>query len=277
MPKADSLADADERIRGYWYEWSVCEGERGTATEHALADAWLGGLSLSDHLNPAPITDERGKLSCAGLGVAFGKLAQLDPDCPFAKARRAAAYLGRLTKPDPKSAGYFDRYDREADKLKTPYPHNITEAIVWMAAGVAQAGGELQDPFLRSLADPKRVSFKLLREFLNANPHRRAQTTPPARDRRPRVVSPSDKALEIHSSLDAKVQAGIERVIAEAWKAVPTDTVPETRFKVARQQAMQSISRLSPYIKKQVGAHFQTNNWEILKSRDPDAQQQRER
>lgn len=41
----DHLADAPGKvdhmdvIRGYWYEWSVCEGERGGGREHALA--WL--------------------------------------------------------------------------------------------------------------------------------------------------------------------------------------------------------------------------------------------
>jgi hypothetical protein len=162
LSSASSKVDHNEVIRGYWYEWGVCEGERDSASEHALANAWLGGISFSDHLNPAPITPEDSKLICAGLGVAFGKLAQPGPTCPYAKARRAVAYLGRLTSNDPKAGSYFDRYDREADKLKTPHPRGVPEAIAWLTAGVAQSGRDLADPFLKGLAKPNEVSFKHL-------------------------------------------------------------------------------------------------------------------
>jgi hypothetical protein len=154
-------------IRGYWYEWGVSEGEKAEGRDNALANAWLGGLSLSDHLQPAPITEENAKLICAGLGVAFGKLAQPSPDCPFARGRRAAAYLGRLTNPDPKTTGYFNKYDREANMIGTPHPQGIEEAIVWLTAAVVQAGRELEDPFLSTLADPARVSFRHLESVLS--------------------------------------------------------------------------------------------------------------
>ena len=160
LSSASTKVDYDRVIRGYWYEWSVCEGEKGIANESALADAWLGGISLSDFLNPAAITPDQGKLSCAGLGVAFGKLAQSAPDCPYAKARRAVAFLGRRFGNDPKAHSYFDRYDREADKLKTPHPHDVSEAIAWLTAGVAQAVRELQDPFLKALLEPDQVSLQ---------------------------------------------------------------------------------------------------------------------
>jgi hypothetical protein len=174
--KADALAEAHKGesakgapadfIRNYWYEWSVCEGERGKEREQAVVDAWLGGISLSDHLNPAPITDERIKRSCAGLGVAFGKLAEPRPDCPYAKARRAVTFLGRLMRDDPKGARYYDKYDREADKIKTPRPKDIAEAIEWLTVGVAQSGCELKDPFLSSLAAPIQISFQHLHAIL---------------------------------------------------------------------------------------------------------------
>jgi SIR2-like domain len=269
VPKADSLADADERIRSYWNEWGICEGLAGDTAEHRAAGAWLQGLSISDHLNPAPITDENVKLSCGGLGVAFGKLAQPDPDCPFAKARRSVAYLGRLASPDRTAMRYFALHDREADKLKTPHPQDVIEAIAWLTAGAVQAGRDLQDPFLQSLADPERVSFKLLRESLDSKPSSRAHSTPPTKPRKPPAHPASDEPIQFGSTLDGKIQAGIERVIREAWAAVPADTAPEQRLKIARQHAMRSISRLSPYIKRQVGARFQTENWKSLKSRDP--------
>jgi hypothetical protein len=161
-----SKVDFSTDVRGYWYEWGVSEGESGDERENALANAWLGGLSLADLLNPVPITEQQSKLSCAGLGVAFGKLAQPHADCPFARGRRAAAYLGRLTTSDPKALTYFNKYDHEADKSGTPHPKDVEEAIVWLTTAVGQTGCELQDPFLSALADPEHVSFRHLQSVL---------------------------------------------------------------------------------------------------------------
>ncbi len=268
LATASSKVDHNEVIRGYWYEWSVCEGEGSSKTERALADVWLAGISLSDHLNPVSITDEQSKLSCAGLGVPLGKLAQSAFDCPFGKARRAVAYLGRRTRYDPRAASYFDSYDRQSDRLNTPHPRDVTDAIAWLSAGVSQAGRELEDPFLKALVDPEQISFDSLRAFFGAplvSKHR--AKSPPASAQRQLTRLDENKPLQFPSALDSRVQAGIERVLDEAWKAVPPDTAPEDRFKLARQQAMQSISRLSPHIKRQVGAYFQTQNWKPLQSR----------
>jgi hypothetical protein len=79
------------------------------------------------------------------------------------------------------------------------------------------------------------------------------------------------KPLQLRSSLDELIKTGIERVLTEAWEAVPDETAPEERFKTARRAASQSISHLSPKIKRQVGAHFETQKWEPLKARDPKA------
>lgn len=173
LSEARSKVDYDKVIRGYWYEWSVCEGLRGKEREHSLADAWLGGLSLSDYLNPTPITTKDMKLACAGLGIVFGRLAQPTPGCPYAKARRAASYLGRLTSNEPKAVSYYDRHDREADKLKTPHPKDVAEAVAWLAAAVAQAGRELQDPFLEGLAKPSQVSFAVFSSSLSSGKSKR--------------------------------------------------------------------------------------------------------
>jgi hypothetical protein len=162
----DKWVDYNSTIRGYWYEWGVCEGLAGHGAAHRAADAWVQGLSLSDHLNPASISDQQVKLSCAGLGVAFGKLAQAGRDSAFAKARRAVAYIGRLSNPDSKAMRYFDRYDREADKLKTLHPNDMSEAIAWLTGGVAAAGAQVRDPLLARLADAPDISFALLETAL---------------------------------------------------------------------------------------------------------------
>ncbi len=258
-----SKGDFQTAVRGYWHEWGVAEGSVGDAGIHRAADAWLQGLSLSDHLKTVPITLQHARFTCASLGIAFGKLAEPRPEDPFARARRATAYLGRLTNPDPKTLGYFDKHDKEADIIATPYPKNIDEAIHWLTTAVAQAGNDLQDPFLKTLLKPEEVSFKVLRELLMPTlPLARPQqsTRPVAK------LAEGVKALQQHSDLEDRIKVGIERVLTQAWKSVPADIAEEDRFKMARRNASQEISRLSPNIKRQVGAYFQTQNWEPLKT-----------
>jgi hypothetical protein len=87
----------------------------------------------------------------------------------------------------------------------------------------------------------------------------------------PQPLPPVDdlKPLQLRSQLVERIQIGIERVLTEAWEAVPDATPAEERFKVARRCAQESIARLSPHIKRQVGAHFNASNWEELKARNP--------
>lgn len=163
LGNAKKTLDFAEVIRGYWYEWGVCEGRRVDDSRDPFADAWLQSLSLSDHLNPAPITCDQVKFSCSGLGVAFGKLAQAKQDCPFALARRAAAWLGRRSTSDSKAIGYFDNYDSEADKLGTPKPKDLSDALDWLRNGAVEAGLHLADAELIGLAEPEKISFEYLR------------------------------------------------------------------------------------------------------------------
>lgn len=167
LSRTQKTVDFAEVIRGYWYEWGVCEGRRVDDARDPFADAWLQSLSLSDHLNPAPITWDQVSISCAGLGLAFGKLAQAKQDCPFALARRAAAWLGRRSSSDSKSLGYFDNYDNEADRIGTPKPKDLPDALDWLRSGAAAAGLQLTDPRLVGLAEPEKLSFEHLRTVLS--------------------------------------------------------------------------------------------------------------
>ena len=160
-----SKVDFFTSVRGYWHEWAVCEGARGTSRENTLADAWLDSVSLSDYVKAAPIDKTRAKLSLAGIGVAFGKLTDIGPDGPFARAQRAASYLGRLTDPDPKAAGYFNKYARDADKKGTSSPVSVDEAIDWLTDATVAAGREIKETFLKTAVRPEQVSFDLLRRF----------------------------------------------------------------------------------------------------------------
>ncbi|CAN7174770.1 SIR2 family protein [Acidovorax sp. Leaf78] len=166
LKDAPTKVDYEDVIRGYWHEWGVAEGSTGKHGTNHGADAWVQGLSVSDHFRPITITMDRAKRTFAGLGVAFSKLATSQPSCPFALARRAVAYLGRLTRSDSKSLSYFERYDKDADRIGTPRPKDSAEAIGWLAAGIVSAGRLVEDPVLKGLADPNRVSFEGLRGLL---------------------------------------------------------------------------------------------------------------
>jgi hypothetical protein len=97
-------------------------------------------------------------------------------------------------------------------------------------------------------------------------------TLPPSPFLQPSQPSPPTddlKPLQLRSHLDERIKVGVERVITEAWAAVPDTTPQEERHKLARRCAQDSISRLSPHIKRQVGSLFHASNWEELKARDP--------
>ncbi len=268
--KVDFASD----VRGYWNEWGVAEGSVGDDISHRAAGSWLQGLSLADHLKPAPLVNQRGepesvKLSCAGLGVAFGKLAEPRPDCPFARGRRAAAYLGRLASPDAKALGYFNKHDRDADRIHTPHPKNIEEAIGWLTTAVAQAGRELQDPFLKNLLKPEQVSFNMLREVLNParppRPRAKQHTTPPV----PQSKSVDNtRPVQLGSKLEEQIQLGIDRVARESWEAADS-AAPEDRLQIAKQEAVRLIAMLSPSIRKQVNHRFTSEKWQPLIAHAP--------
>jgi hypothetical protein len=254
-----SKNDFDSNVRGYWNEWAVAEGRGNAEREHALANTWLAGLALSDHLSNASVTDDNAKMICAGLGVSLGAL----DEPTFHRARRAAAYLGRITERGPKGLSYFDKHDLDADKLGTPYPKSIEEAIDWLTLGVAEAGRELRDPFLIALLKPEHVSFNMLRRTLTRPSRLRVDTLPTSAKTTPTVDTRLQQPL---SDFEARVKAGIERVLKEAWEAIPSDMGEEERYKVARRNAARAISRLSPHIKRQVSAYFETQKWRPLEA-----------
>ncbi|MDZ4404746.1 SIR2 family protein [Prosthecobacter sp.] len=272
LPALPTKVDYQTDVRGYWYEWGGAEGRRGSEKLNALQSAWVCGLSLSDHIK-AEITDERVKLSCAGTGVAFGNLAQARSDCPFALARRATAYLGLLANPDEKGRRFFMSDHRAADKINTPQPKTIEEAIGWLTTAVAQAGRELQDPFLKALLKPEQVSFNMLREFLNPAPPpcprpkqhehaRRAAASIP-------VTSTANPQLHKAPSLDDRMREAVEKVAKKAWEAASSETTDEERLAKAKRVAGDLFNGLSPHVRRQVANYFTSQKWRPLIEREP--------
>jgi hypothetical protein len=262
--KVDFHTDA----RGYWYEWGIAEGTAGNHLSSRLAGAWLQGLSIADPMPLVPITMKKAMLSFAGLGMAFGKLIEPRPDCPFARGRRAAGYLGMLTSPDNRTRGFFEEYDEASDRAGVPQPPDIAGAVAWLTAAVREAGRRLEDPFLVALLDPQRVSFNMLLEKLcPAQVRRGAGGEERATSRL--LAGIAAKVTEAKDDLEEKVRQGVERVLKQAWESVPAETPPAARLPLAREKAADAIRRVSASIRNRVSAQVKANDWEPLRTRDP--------
>lgn len=166
LGSAADKVDHEEVIRGFWYEWAVCEGTIEETRQYAAADVLLAGISLSDILNPAALTEKQVKLSCAGIAESFRRMCDPTADTVLARAHRAAAYLGKMAEMDSKAAAFFQTHHKAADNVRTGHPHNLQTAIEWLRTGVLAARDELNDSFLLGLASPDDVTFKLLETTL---------------------------------------------------------------------------------------------------------------
>jgi hypothetical protein len=258
--------DVTTAVRAYWFEWGVAEGTIDNGRSQTLNSIWLQGLSLADFLRPDPITPERVKRSCAGLGVSFGRLATPSPTCPFALGRRAAAAVGLLSEPDLKASRYFRLHHREADKLKTRRPKSVEQAFSWLTSGILHAGRKLEDAFLISHTKGKPVSFELLFKFLQditasrEAPKRPQQQIASATDIKPALREPT---------IDDRVQAAIDRVAREAWALATKAESPEDGIKLAKLEATRLFPTLSPHVRRQVVHHFTSQKWTPLLERAP--------
>jgi hypothetical protein len=96
--------------RGFWHEWGTCAGNAGDHCVNALLGAW----SLADQAAPGRPDNQRGKLSLAGLGIAFRELHGRFRDPHLAAGLAAVACLGLRLDLDPKTQGYFERYRGDA-------------------------------------------------------------------------------------------------------------------------------------------------------------------
>lgn len=169
MARTVRMADRDSMIRRFYYEWGICErGLQGR--EHSISAAWLFGVSLSDHLNPAPIDDEQARHGFRGLGGAlhnlFRKPAKRNPNHQIPRGLRALAYLGRLVTFNLSELTMFESFDLVADNIGTPPPKDVAEALDWVEEAVQLVGTQVRDEFLRALDESVAITIGALRAHL---------------------------------------------------------------------------------------------------------------
>jgi hypothetical protein len=162
LPTLKNTVDKAIVVRGYFYEWSTCAGNL-PGRQGSVMDAWLAAISLSDLL-PVELTFEQAKMSCAGLGSVFRRLAG-DATGTYAKGRRAVIDLGWLAKPDQRATGILAGHQRELDASGISKSADIDQAISWLTDAAFAAQEELQDPLLRNLKEG-RLAFTRLKALL---------------------------------------------------------------------------------------------------------------
>jgi nucleoside phosphorylase len=164
IPSTDDHVDFDNLVRGYYYEWSVAEGEAGRKRN----DIWLTAYSMSDIL-PAALTNEQMKLILAGLGVACLDISGRESATAVAKCMRACSVLGLKTQPDKKTQSYFARYKSRSDQNGVARPSSDAEALNWIAQVVAAVEPEVSR-YITDLAPGIPLTFQALAIRLGISP-----------------------------------------------------------------------------------------------------------
>lgn len=148
-------------VRGFWYEWGMCEGVRG----NWAIDAWLQGISLSDFLEPAMFNRQRIAISCAGLGKAFEKLASQSRTDPLNAGRAAAAHIGLRMKPNGPTTKHLQFHANKTNNMRVPQPTSVSLSINILLDALLSVRSKLDNNFREEIGNEK-ISLKGLRDFI---------------------------------------------------------------------------------------------------------------
>jgi hypothetical protein len=170
LPNIRNSVDYSRVIRGYFHEWAVCEANVAKGADHMRASVFLEGLSLSDFFSDAEITDDRVKMSLAGIGVAFGELAQGKQGTEYLRGKRSAAWIGQRSNPDSVARGYFAKYDKECDAAGCPIPEGPAQALEWLERGVLLAAAGVTKDLTELVGKPKLSFAKLNKRIAKSAP-----------------------------------------------------------------------------------------------------------
>lgn len=156
--KIEEFRNGQKAIRGFYLEWGVLQGVKRESLSTALESMWLIGLSASDEWPDNEMEESYTHAVMGAFGKTLSKLA-LDMGAPFTAALRAVAYMGI---PMSSTSRNFEVTAVLADRLGVPQPASLHEAVAWLAEGIRVAGGRVERPALRSLADPADLTFGAL-------------------------------------------------------------------------------------------------------------------
>jgi hypothetical protein len=153
-----------EAVRGFWYEWGMCEGS--AAGSPIGLDACLQGISLSDKFKCANFTPQRVAISCAGLGEALSKLTDR---CPAANdARAATAFVGLYMEPDGQTREHLSAHARKAEAAGAQVPKTLREAVRSLERALKEALAHIRDPFFVKILKEDDYRFEALVEFVQS-------------------------------------------------------------------------------------------------------------
>ena len=104
-------------------------------------------------------SNDRAKLSLAGLGVAFGKLFDAYNDTDFNDARSAVVVLGSQLKLDAAAIMYFKGHLRASNEAQASVP-SLGDAVAVMKTAIVKASSYTSDQTaLERIGDPLRMTF----------------------------------------------------------------------------------------------------------------------
>lgn len=162
-----STIDYVTKIRGYVHEWSVCVGDAARTEESAATNAWLAAYALSDGLDGAPVSSRDLMKSCGALGLCFARLNELRANLVFARARRAAAWLGGKSYPDARAREQFDFDADQAERAGAAAPTSIGEAYGWINDALGASSESVRTEWVLPLPQMSKVGFRCLQDAIS--------------------------------------------------------------------------------------------------------------
>ena len=164
QPISDRMEDFIFSVRGFWYEWGVCEG---FVDNFAIA-ACLQGISLSDRLAAAEFKLQRVAISCAGLAMAFSKVVSRSEDgAVFPAARCAVAFIGLKADPDDYTYNLLKEHASECERLGISSPGTLIRAIDALTVALMRCQSRLTDEYFRETILMSDFKFSELAKYMD--------------------------------------------------------------------------------------------------------------
>jgi hypothetical protein len=152
-PYARELPD-QEALRGLFSEWGVCAG----LAKDPFANAVLGAYSLSDHLNPTPISTRDLTKGFGVIGAGLLRSVQSEKTRELAEGLGACAFLMQTSR-QLASGEHLAEYLRVAREHGASVPRSVEHAVHDVVEAISSAAAKTDDEYLDKLPGTSRPSF----------------------------------------------------------------------------------------------------------------------